>query len=479
LLDALRKTDLAKHELGPAIRMMVPKHTAGYRCAAQLDPFDALLFSALVYELSPCIEAFRVPADRNVACAYRLDLKPDGQFFQRKSGWAGFHEQSKIYTDQSWCKYVVSADVSDFYNQISHHRIQNALASAGISENRSEVMERFLGNMNALHHSRGIPVGPTASILLAECALADVDNYLLRCGFRHTRYVDDFRIFCSSREEAIKALHDLSEYLFTAHRLSVQSGKSSLLTKEKFKAHELSDPEELERSKKTKRIGEIIDLLGVGEYGEPEFDVDEVEEEAVRDSVGQLFDEVLARPVLPIGLARYVLRRAGAMRTRIILQKSLEACEKLRPVLRDAVGYWCKVVDKKKPEQVGEKLKWLVKESPYRSLPYVQYWVLSAFEAEPLLCEPAMAIQIAESSDPQIRDRMAALIARRHGVVDWVRSKKENWSNNSAWGQRSIVWAASVLPKNERVHWLKSICNYPVLSIAAVAMAAVSAPESK
>jgi hypothetical protein len=134
LLDALRKIDLAKHELGPPIRMMVPKHTTGYRCAAQIDPLDALLFSALVYEMSSSIEAFRLPAGRNVACAYRLDVKPDGQFFQKSTGRTSFHEQSKTYAEQSWCKHVISADISDFYNQISHHRIQNAaVAKAAMS----------------------------------------------------------------------------------------------------------------------------------------------------------------------------------------------------------------------------------------------------------------------------------------------------------------------------------------------------------
>src|ERR1043166_1860378 len=113
LLDALRKIDLAKHELGPPIRMMVPKHTTGYRCAAQIDPLDALLFSALVYEMSSSIEAFRLPVGRNRACAYRFDVKPDGQFFQQTTGRTSFHEQSKTYAEQSWCKHVISADIRD------------------------------------------------------------------------------------------------------------------------------------------------------------------------------------------------------------------------------------------------------------------------------------------------------------------------------------------------------------------------------
>jgi hypothetical protein len=473
VLDSLRNTDLANHELGPAIRMMVPKHTIGYRSAAQLDPFDTLLFSGLVYEMAPVIESFRVPADRRVACAYRLEIDAKGQFFRKDPGWTDYHEQSKANLKDASCSYVISADITDFYNQISHHRIQNALSGAGVSENRSKITERLLGNVNALHHSRGIPVGPSASILLAECALADVDNFLLRHQLPFTRYVDDFRIFCTSEESAVKAFHSLSEYLYTAHRLSLQGGKTTILTKVDFNTKELSDPEELERTEISKKINELIDAANG--YGFEDVEIDEVEEgKALRITLDELLDQVLEAPSLPLGLARYVLRRAGTLRTRIILQKTLRNVDKLLPVLRDLVVYWCKVFDKRRPEQVGEVLKYLLRESPHRTIPFVQYWALTAFENETVFCSAAEAIQAAEDSDPLIAGRLAALLAKKHNVVDWVRSKKETWSNTSAWTQRAIIWSASVLPKDERKHWLKPICNYPVASTAAIAKAVSS-----
>ena len=452
---------------------MVPKHTTGFRSAAQLDPVDCLLFTGLVYEMSSGIEAFRVPRQQKVACAYRLDVQPDGQFFGKDTGWADFHSRSSDYANQRTSKFVISADISDFYNQISHHRIQNSLASAGISENRSKTTEALLSNVNAAHHSRGIPVGPSASILLAECALADVDNFLIRRQFKYTRYVDDFRIFCESKQQAVRALHDLSEYLFTAHRLSLQAGKTVTLSIADFKARELADPEELERTKKEQKIADLI--AAIPEYGADETDDDEVEEEALRDTLEELLDEVLKPDFLPIGLARYVLRRAGTLRTRIILQETLDNVGKLLPVYRDVVVYWLKVVNKKRPEQIGEVLKHVIQASDYRSLPYVQYWTLAAFESGITFCDAATAIEMAEASDPQIRERMAALIARRFGIVDWVRGKKETWSNTSAWGQRAIVWASAVLPRDERNHWLKGIANYPVVGTAAIAEAALVA----
>ena len=184
--------------------------------------------------------------EERIACAYRLKLAADGTFFRKETGWSDFHSASDEMSVAEGCTHVVCADISDFYNQISHHRIQGALAQAGIEENRTRVIERFLSNINAKHHSRGIPVGPAVSILLAEACLADVDNFL-RQQYRHTRYVDDFRTFCKSHADAVQALHDLSEFLHTAHRLSLQAGKTFILEREKFRLGRVNTNGELRR----------------------------------------------------------------------------------------------------------------------------------------------------------------------------------------------------------------------------------------
>ena len=186
---------------------------------------------------------FRRPEGERIACAYRLRVSPDGQLFGKETGWKEFHEASQKHAQSDGCTHVVCADIADFYNQVSHHRLQGSLEQAGVPANTSHLVERMLSNINAKHHSRGIPVGPAVSVLLAEAALADVDNFIAR-KYRHTRYVDDFRIFCGSEEHAIGALHDLCEYLHTAHRLSLQSNKIKILEVADFSKSELHDPEE-------------------------------------------------------------------------------------------------------------------------------------------------------------------------------------------------------------------------------------------
>lgn len=76
--------------------------------------------------------------------------------------------------------------------------------------------------------SRGIPQGHSASDVLAKFYLAPVDHNLREKGSDHLRYVDDFRIFCSTFSQARAAILELSR-LLRIRGLSVQSAKLQVL----------------------------------------------------------------------------------------------------------------------------------------------------------------------------------------------------------------------------------------------------------
>jgi hypothetical protein len=195
VVERLSSIDLETYETSPSIRLLIPKPGFGFRVATQLDPYDCLLYLAMTYEAAAPIESLRVEEAKRVACSYRVNIAADGTLFRAENGWPNFYARSKELASRSDINFVVMADISDFYNQVYHHRVQNALEAAGITQTRSHSTERFLGSFTA-KQSRGIPVGPAGSILLAEACLADVDSFLLRKGYEHTRYVDDFRISC-------------------------------------------------------------------------------------------------------------------------------------------------------------------------------------------------------------------------------------------------------------------------------------------
>jgi hypothetical protein len=50
VLDHLQKIDLSAHEVGCSLKLLAPKGKRGYQVATQLDPFDHLLYTAIVHE---------------------------------------------------------------------------------------------------------------------------------------------------------------------------------------------------------------------------------------------------------------------------------------------------------------------------------------------------------------------------------------------------------------------------------------------
>jgi hypothetical protein len=379
-------------------------------------------------------------------------------------------------------EYVVIADVADFYNQISHHRVRNALEAAGVPPDRAKNVENFLMSLTG-GQSRGIPIGPRGSILLAEACLSDVDSSLLRKGYVHTRYVDDFRIFCTSRTEAYQALHDLSEYLYTSHRLALQSSKTRSIPIDEFITQELLDPEKLEDQSKTEKINEVLQMLAhhvwYGDFIEyqevTEEDLSPTElREIVKENLVELFDACLAKHPLQLGLARYLLRRATRLRTAVLQDRVLGSLETLAPVMRDAATYLLKTTQAKTAAKVGETLVRFVKTSDLAFMPFLRLWILHvlieklAFEFEHPVNEICGTVR------NELGIRPFALLARSLGYLDWVRAQKETWQNNSPWDRRAIIWAATALGEDERGFWLKRVQNAGDILDSAVAKAALN-----
>ncbi len=458
----LTSLDLEAYRTRAYVRVLTPKHPMGFRVISQLDPIDTVILTAIAYEASAAVEAFRAAPELKVACSHRLAPQPDGTLFVSDSGWIDFHRRSTELANPNWVTHVVCADVADFYNQAYHHRVENALEAAGVPALRAKCVERLLSSLTA-GTSRGIPVGPTGSAVLAEALLADVDAFLQRKRTVHTRFVDDFRIFAPSSASALKSLHDLTEYLYSTHRLSLQGSKTKILPLASFRNNELYDPGEVEEaSKRQKLVAAALESTG---YAVP-FDelktmgiAPTVDFMAVASVLSDLFDEATTGP-LRVGLAKHVLRRAMALRVRALVPKVVAALPRSLPVLPDAVNYLVRVANDKNYAEIGQSLRALLETSDYRELPVVRIWCLHAFAVIPELCEADVAFGLAEAStDPVVSGRFSALLAKAHRTIDWVRERKETWANTPPPVQRAIVWAASVLSSDERRAWLDGPAN--------------------
>lgn len=313
-------------------------------------------------------------------------------------------------------------------------------------------------------HSRGIPVGPSASILIAEAILNDVDTFLLRQGYVHTRYVDDFRIFCPTRTQALKALHDLADYLYTSHKLALQANKTRILPVTDFARMELLDPERLEQNRKTEKINELVteleETVGYGNFTEEDLPSEEVQK-LVRENILDLFVAALNRRYLPLGLTRYLLHRATELKRNVIQGAVLENLEKLAPVMRDVGNYLIKATPTKDRARVSEALVRFADEADIAFIPFLRLWIIHMLEERfATECETAL-VRICQSDDVRrsLGIRPFALAARRFRYLDWVRQQRDTWQNHGPWDRRAILWSAAILPDDERKHWLARIQN--------------------
>lgn len=205
----------------------------GYRWSTQIDPYWNAYFLGVTLSLASKIEQARLP--KSIVYSYRYKPDPkDHSLFDKSVSWRDFQQDSLDYckaNDQ--IKYVVTCDIADFYTRIYHHRLENALDRIDRGKAASSKIKKLIQHFSGTN-SYGLPVGGTASRILAELALDSLDRILFINGIEFKRYVDDFAIFCTSREHAHSSLTFISRKLMENEGLTLQKHKTSIMSKEEF-----------------------------------------------------------------------------------------------------------------------------------------------------------------------------------------------------------------------------------------------------
>lgn len=476
LKTAIADIDLETYEVRPFQRILVPKQDGCYRVAIQLDPIDTIIYTALAYEAAGLIEKIRVPIEEKVACSYRVSLDSNGELFRKNNGWDDYHSKSQELANSGLYKLVVTADIADFFNQIGHHRVRNSLENAGVREERAKNIENLLLNFTK-GQSQGIPIGPSASSLFAEACLSDVDSFLIRKNYVHTRYVDDFRIFCTDRSQAQRAMHSLTEYLYTAHRLALQSHKTKVWEISEFIEKELIDPEELENESQEELLDSLQSIISI--YADEEF-MDEPDlSELVRNNLVDLFDSCLFSEPIHLGTAKYLLRRATALRTGVLRTTVLSNVEKLAPAMREVAHYLIATTKTEFAASIGLDLIKGCKSSSYEFLPYVRMWLLNVLQKKMSNSLESEIADLCGEYATVLGRRPYALLAREKNYIDWVREQKETVLNNTPWDRRAIIWSAKALSGDELMYWLKRVQNAGDLLDKAIAQAVLNLKQNE
>jgi hypothetical protein len=141
---------------------------------------------------------------------------------KRAYEWAGSfsdlpEHRARIRTGM---RYGLRTDIKGFYPSIYTHSIPWALHGKEKSQ-QNIGWDKLVGNkfdrllqIGQLKQTKGIPIGPDTSFLVAEMLLTKVDRLLVReVGSRYFRYIDDFEFAFVSFNEAEKGLSRFQEIL--------------------------------------------------------------------------------------------------------------------------------------------------------------------------------------------------------------------------------------------------------------------------
>ena len=126
--------------------------------------------------------------------------------------------------------------------------------------------------------SFGLPVGPSASRLIAEVTVHDVDQALLGERLTFTRYIDDFRIFCNSRKDAYTALATLADILWKHHGLTLAAQKTQILPVEVFEQRYFRSGREAELKRLSDSFAELVEHLTLDTWY-ADIDYDDLDDE--------------------------------------------------------------------------------------------------------------------------------------------------------------------------------------------------------
>ena len=458
----LAGTDVLQWTTRPSRLLLSPKGRYGFRVVTQLDPLDFLLFAALVFEIAADVEARRVPIAEGRVFSYRAAPLADGQLFAPTIGYRQFLDASRQkITANPAPRIVATADISDFYARIYHHRLENALNTATTKRSHVRAVMRLLSGWNGTE-SFGIPIGSAPSRLLAETTLADVDEALLAGGVDFVRFNDDYRIFAASYEHAYRAIAFLAETLYRNHGLNLQPQKTEILTAEAFSNRFLTTPLDRELNSLYARFEELAAQLGLGNWYEPiEYSELTSEQQEAIDSLNlvELFREEVARDDPDLSVVRFVLRRLAQLGDASLVEDIFAGINKLHATLPDVCEYVRSLrhLDGHGRAALGARMLALLNGSVVSELPYHRMWILDLFvHSQEWDNEGRFFGLYGGEADQACRRNLILAMGRAH-QAHWFQSQWRTLFDQPHWPRRALLAGASCMAADARRHWYRSV----------------------
>ncbi|TXN00544.1 RNA-directed DNA polymerase [Methylobacterium sp. WL64] len=449
---ALSELDLSNYNPMSLVESLVPKMKYGFRVAHQPYPVDTLIYTALVLFIYDDVERGRDAPEHNRAFSYRKIVGLDSNVFTPERNFRNWIGHLAIQAFREDCNYVIKTDISDFYLRIYRHRLENILSHLSGNAKAVRIIEKLLSDWRG-RQSFGLPVGSSASRLLAEAALNDTDMALISEGYDFTRYVDDMVIFLKKDQDPYAALAFLAKQLSSNEGLSLNNQKTKVLEWKEFIASVDQNTPEDDPSQEAL----ATEKLFWAAYCNEDIDQDALEALMKKDLQKEL-EDLLSESFWDMGSIRIVIH---AMR----LVKNPEVAAYIRINLPDLVPFAkdvCLLIkDFIEAEidgfgEISGEITDLLLSIRMRPLDCARAWFLD-LGVQKLVRFDSVDIRRLDALTGTLDIRQLHLIRWRSNDLNYFRSRKTRVSEITIWSQPSFIFGASCLPKDEYEHWIRGI----------------------
>ncbi|MBR0793998.1 RNA-directed DNA polymerase [Bradyrhizobium jicamae] len=450
--DELAKQEIGSYRPMSALESLVPKSRYNFRVAHQLFPIDCVLVTSCVREIGDELERSRLPPDQG-PFSYRYAPSDTFAFFAedcRYGDWLRKQYTRLLFAGDEFA-HIIEADISEFYQRIYHHRLENTLLVATTNKPAARFLKQFISDVRA-RQSFGIPVGGNASRLLAEILLNDTDRALVAEGYEFTRYVDDFRLYLKNGQDPYTALAFLSEHLMTNEGLFLASAKTRVHT-----LGEYLDKLNMSSGEDTAQADESAAQRLLQEIYDSEDSADAVEALKSEDLIGDLKAE-LNGEFWDVGRIRVLLR---CMK----LTKAADAAEFIRGHLRELLPFVKDVVllieelvrgGSDLFSGLADEIVKLILDPAAQRLSVTRAWLLELFirGVIPISYEQAKPLfELKETLDT----RQVLVLRGQLSDVNFFRQRKTKIDELNPWVQSAFIYGAHCLPSDEYRAWLGTL----------------------
>jgi len=458
IVEVLKNIEIGSYQWNSSRRFLIPKDSTAFRNATQLDIFDSLVFVAIIYEYGHLIEEKRLPEIDNVIFSYRFHPLPDGTLYSNKKAWEKFYTISKQLAENY--SHIIICDISDFYNQIYLHTIENQFINCGIPNQINKSIKDLIISITQ-RSSKGIPIGPHCSHLLAEMSLIPFDDNLKLQNIPFKRYVDDIIVFCNDEKDARIKLNIIAEILDKEQRLVLQRQKTRILKSGVF--IELCEQYLLEKPI-NKIESEIIAIINEHSEGDAysKIQPSELDDEDLKslsqENIEQLFDSYLKVSDPNYERIRWLFRRLSQIGLPNAIDYAIENFYELIPALNDVCLYISSCANNYSSSwnTIGEEIIDLLDDEMVDSNEFYKLALLNLFIYNNNLNNIDKLIRLFGNASGNIK-RKIILSSINYNSSSWLRTLKESYNTFDDWTKRAYLIATHKLPKEEREYFYKGV----------------------